>query len=137
MELPCRIRRCHRNLQVWSPNDEWPYILQQMRQNLISQQGSDIGQTAHVAELDHRPAEAVGLATDYGEGRGALHGEGEKDHQRDGAPDGHVMPECSLQTQRLGIRVYSIEGTERADDHFASDDRTQETDADLPVEAER
>ena len=93
-----------------------------MRQNLVSQQGRDVGETAHVAELNDRPAQAVGLPPDYRERRGALHGEREEDHQRDGSADGHVVPECCLQAERVGIRVHAVERTQRADDHFARDD---------------
>jgi hypothetical protein len=69
---------------------------------VVDGEGCAVGQDQHVEELDGGPLPTVGFAADYGHGGGALHGEGEEDHQGQRAAEGHVVVEGGLQVHGLG-----------------------------------
>src|ERR1039458_8984387 len=102
----------------------------------VDDKGGAVGQHQHVEELDGGPLPTVGLAADDGHGGGALHGEGEEDHQGQRAAEGHVVMEGGLQVHGLGCRVGAVEGAHGADHDLAGQDAGEQADADLPVEAE-
>ncbi len=72
----------------------------------LTSEGCAVGQGQHVEELDGGPLPAVGFAADYGHGGGALHGEGEEDHQRQRAAEGHVVVQGRLQVH--GLRGWGL-----------------------------
>ena len=104
--------------------------------NVVDDEGGGPGEDEHVGELDGGPLPAIGFAANDGHGGGALHGEGEEDHQRQRAAEGHVVMESGLQVHGLGGGVGAIEGAHGADHDFAGQDARKQADADLPVEAE-
>ena len=90
--------------------------------DVVDDEGGDVGEDQHVGELEGGPLPAVGFAADYGHGGGALHGEGEEDHQGQCAAEGHVVVEGGLQVHGLGFGVGAVEGAHGADHDFAGED---------------
>ena len=64
---------------------------------MVDRISRDPGQRQHVEELKGGPFPTVGLTMNDGDGRGALHGEGEEDHQRQRAAQSHVVVQGGLQ----------------------------------------
>jgi hypothetical protein len=56
-------------------------ISRRLFEELIHYKTSNVGEYAHVCELDHRPFPAFGLAINYSQRTHALHRESVKDHQ--------------------------------------------------------
>ena len=104
---------------------------------MIHREGCSVGQGEHVEELHGGPEPAVRFAADDGDGGCALHGEGEEDHQRQRAAEGHVVVQSGLQVERLRAGVGAVKRSHGADHDFARQHAREQADADLPVEAER
>ena len=105
-------------------------------ENDVGDEGADVGEDAHVGELDDGPFPASGFAADDGEGGHALHGEGEEDQEGDGSAGGEVLLEGFLQTDVFFVAFHAVDGAEGTDDDFAGGEGSDEADADFPVEAE-
>jgi len=86
---------------------------------MVDREGGEPGERQHIEELHCGPLPTVGFAADDGHRRGALHGEGEEDHQRQRAAEGHVLVQRGLQAQGVRIGLGSIERTHRRDHHLA------------------
>ena len=103
--------------------------------DLVDGERGAVGQRQHVEELQRGPAPAVRLALHHGDGRRALHGEGEEDHQRQCAAERHVVVQRGLQVERLRAGISAVESAHGADHHLAREHAGEQPDADLPVEA--
>ena len=105
--------------------------------DFVRGEGEDVGQDGHVGELDDGPFPAAGFAAHHGDRRHALHREGEEDQQarpRRPASDRAAAPPAG---PSIASAFDSVDGAQRADDHFARRQRRDQSDADLPVEAQR
>src|SRR5580698_2256737 len=102
---------------------------------MVDYEGRAPGEGEHVEELNGRPFPTVSFAADYCHGRGALHGEGEEDHQGQCAAKGHVVVKSGLQVHGLGCRVSAVESAHGRNHYLAGQDAGEQADADLPVEA--
>jgi len=103
----------------------------------MGEEGSGVGERGHIGELKRGPFPTVGFALDHGQRGGALEGEGEKHQQGDGAGGTEIVVQGALQGEVARGGIGSIERAERADDHFAREDRGNQADADAPVEPQR
>src|ERR1039458_3037175 len=77
-------------------------------QRLEDDERTDVGQSAHIGELDGWPFPAAGFAAYDGEGGHALHGEGEKDQQRHCAGGAEVALQGVLQADVVLARLHAI-----------------------------
>ena len=60
---------------------------EEVQGEVIDSEGGGVGEDQHVGKLNRGPLPAIGFAADYGHGGGALHGEGEEDHERERATE--------------------------------------------------
>src|SRR5262249_49095688 len=105
--------------------------------DVIREKCPEISDRCHVSELHGGPLPAAGFAAHYGHGRHALHGEGEEDQQRDGAPEGEIAADGLLQVLALLVSAFhAVDSSQSSDDNFAGGERSDQADADFPVEAQ-
>src|SRR5947207_2227757 len=75
------------------------------------------------------------FAAHYRHRRHALHCKSEKDEQRHGASQREIAADGLLQPFVLWVRLHTVDRAHRSQDHFASRERSDQPDSDLPVES--